>query len=591
MISSAILRFMKAFAKRLGYILLFSFVLLALAKGLYMMFWLLASEMNAAHHGWDGAIYTTVGRGILNGLTPYTDLFETKPPGMFLISALSLWLVDSIHLANVLQGVAEITIIVALIVPTVVACKTFRTGKTVFFIASTLVFGCLLVAYTVQQAGHFQSESFGAAALALYAAYTMSTRNYKSIPYILVSALCFAFAIGVKEPFIFIALAVSLLATRKPKDLLFTYFLPLGIALIAGTIFMVAIGYLRPYLEVYLPEMLSGRAGYFNVPVWYYIFLVSKLLGSLWSFSKPLAVAIVLVWSACIAFAASAWKSPQKVVSLFLVVASFTVLIVTLGARVEYVSEHGGSVSSLLVLLGVSMCVYVATTYALLHRFLSSEEKNDILKASAVFLGSILLTTYVMGSGGFLRQHYGFPVALYAVLYMMFVTYSIQSWSIVFHRWVYYLVTLLTGVGMVMLPIAHIKTDLQQRIAGDAGQRKVAAQVDAIMDACTYERYVLVGSTTFPYQHTTHSPIGPGFHRMEFVSVVDWRPPPIPYLLETFKENLQTVELAIVAPDFPTNVPPDLVNYISLHFTTTPPACASALPFESSAKLYYRLDE
>src|SRR2546422_741744 len=42
----------------------------------------------------DAYLYFTVGRGILNGLLPYKDLFETKPPGMFLLSALSLWITN-----------------------------------------------------------------------------------------------------------------------------------------------------------------------------------------------------------------------------------------------------------------------------------------------------------------------------------------------------------------------------------------------------------------------------------------------------------------------------------------------------------------
>lgn len=38
----------------------------------------------------DVLLYFAAGRGILNGLSPYIDIFETKPPGMFLLSALSL---------------------------------------------------------------------------------------------------------------------------------------------------------------------------------------------------------------------------------------------------------------------------------------------------------------------------------------------------------------------------------------------------------------------------------------------------------------------------------------------------------------------
>ncbi|MBI1934553.1 hypothetical protein HYS30_02700, partial [Candidatus Peregrinibacteria bacterium] len=41
---------------------------------------------------WDALIFFTIGRGILNGLTPYVDLFESKPPGIFFLAIASLLL-------------------------------------------------------------------------------------------------------------------------------------------------------------------------------------------------------------------------------------------------------------------------------------------------------------------------------------------------------------------------------------------------------------------------------------------------------------------------------------------------------------------
>src|SRR5262249_53570701 len=38
----------------------------------------------------DVLIYLTIGKGMLNGLHVYRDLFESKPPGIFLLSAISL---------------------------------------------------------------------------------------------------------------------------------------------------------------------------------------------------------------------------------------------------------------------------------------------------------------------------------------------------------------------------------------------------------------------------------------------------------------------------------------------------------------------
>ena len=43
-------------------------------------------ELSGVLHG-DAMIFQTVGRGILNGIKPYSGLFETKPPGIFLMHA------------------------------------------------------------------------------------------------------------------------------------------------------------------------------------------------------------------------------------------------------------------------------------------------------------------------------------------------------------------------------------------------------------------------------------------------------------------------------------------------------------------------
>jgi hypothetical protein len=54
---------------------------------------------------WDTHIYLTVGRGLLNGLKPYVDLFETKPPGIFFLSAFSLLVSGGLLICNILQAI------------------------------------------------------------------------------------------------------------------------------------------------------------------------------------------------------------------------------------------------------------------------------------------------------------------------------------------------------------------------------------------------------------------------------------------------------------------------------------------------------
>jgi hypothetical protein len=56
----------------------------ALAAGFHLA-QMLALEARGAINS-DGIAYLIVGRGILNGLRPYADLFESKPPGMYFLS-------------------------------------------------------------------------------------------------------------------------------------------------------------------------------------------------------------------------------------------------------------------------------------------------------------------------------------------------------------------------------------------------------------------------------------------------------------------------------------------------------------------------
>jgi hypothetical protein len=553
-------------------------VLIALTKGFWMAFLLLQSEMHPAHHGWDGAIYTAVGRGILNGLTPYVDLFETKPPGMYLISALSLWLFDDIRLGNILQGFVEIGLVMALLLPLLRVPSWLRRQDRLLFLAVTLVFGILLMAYTVERAGHFQSETFGTFLLTLYGALLFLTRGTKAWLRILGSTLCIALAIGIKEPFLFIALAICIIAVPRWRDWPRAYVLPLAAALAVGTLVMLLLGYLQPYLSIYLPEMIIGRAGYFGVPVWYYVFLANYPLQNIAQFSMPLVIAVTVLWFASLAYSAHAWESLRKAMSLFLSVGLFAALIAGLGIVVRKYAGQQDVADTLLFLSLSAVVLFIAIVVPLVRRFLGGEDASDVLSAVMRYIAALVLTLFVMGSGGFLTQHYGFPVALYAVLFMIFTLHTMEHWDVPFHRWMYMGVALLACAGVLLLPTSGIMPALQERIAAEDVHKNNARTIDLLMDSCGFDRYLMF-AVNVPYEHTRHSPFGPGFHRPEFSVPVSWRPPPIPYLQEGFQASVESTSFVILPREQSKEMPEKLAVYILEHFTQTPPACAaSAVP-------------
>src|SRR4051812_43685219 len=77
---------------------------LVAAKALIQLVLELTFQFHAPIGG-DASVYLAVGRGILNGLAPYRDLFEIKPPGMFWLAGLSLALGGDERLAVFLQVV------------------------------------------------------------------------------------------------------------------------------------------------------------------------------------------------------------------------------------------------------------------------------------------------------------------------------------------------------------------------------------------------------------------------------------------------------------------------------------------------------
>lgn len=64
------------------YAVILCVILIALAISFYRLSVIILYQVQMPAVS-DGAIYYAMGRGIVNGLTPYIDLFETKPPGIF----------------------------------------------------------------------------------------------------------------------------------------------------------------------------------------------------------------------------------------------------------------------------------------------------------------------------------------------------------------------------------------------------------------------------------------------------------------------------------------------------------------------------
>ena len=98
---------------------------------------------------------------MLNGLTPYADLFETKPPGIFLLHALSLKLFGSQFLVKLLQAIVLLGIPVLVVVPSIAFVQGRSNAQRRLISLTSILFGLLLALYTANQAGEGLTESYG----------------------------------------------------------------------------------------------------------------------------------------------------------------------------------------------------------------------------------------------------------------------------------------------------------------------------------------------------------------------------------------------------------------------------------------------
>ncbi|MDR2337788.1 MAG: hypothetical protein LBE20_03960 [Deltaproteobacteria bacterium] len=202
----------------------------------------------------DSSVYLAVGRGITNGLSLYKDLFEIKPPGIFILSALSFWLLDSPFLMNLLQ--AAVLIGIALI-PIVAYFLFTTTAYSLSKFAFAALSGLLLSLYSAYNAGEVQIESFGAvfsciAILALGSPYFLANKK----THLTIVALGMLCACGLKEPFLLPIFGASILFCSNFKDWVLKFFYPLLLAASAGIILLLLFGWFDGFMQ-YLQFMFS----------------------------------------------------------------------------------------------------------------------------------------------------------------------------------------------------------------------------------------------------------------------------------------------------------------------------------------------
>ncbi|MAE68549.1 MAG: hypothetical protein QF793_01130 [Candidatus Peribacteraceae bacterium] len=358
---------------------LFLLIALATCKGLYHLVSQAWYFFDGAYAG-DAKYYWTVGKALLNGFELYGDIFDTKPPGIYLLSALSFWMFDSGTLGfifNALMVLAYPLLFAGVAYLLAVDLPQTRKRNAVLFSA---LFGMLLSLYTAFQAQAWQVEWYGAFFASLYALALVS------VPHLAILTTCLVLAIGFKEPFALSLIGIALLLLPRKQDFIHRFAKPLGITAVAGVIGLLAFGYADGYFSTYLPSHF-GHHLVRSVPLWMRGLFIDIWVKYLWEYSYFFSVLVGILFVE--AFVQSR-RSGRPIVRAILIIIALYLALTAGNLRGYPVANHFVAVAPL----------YTALFLLMLKRVIA----EGFTSMSRIFMGVMVVTLLTIPmSDGFAR--------------------------------------------------------------------------------------------------------------------------------------------------------------------------------------------
>jgi hypothetical protein len=355
-----------------------------------------------------------------------------------------------------------------------------------------------------------------------------------------------------------------------------------------GAAIMAWTGILEPYLTIYMREMTQNRMHMFDMPVWAYIFYPMKVIRNAFSFSPVLTIGLLLVWFASLLFRTNAKEQMGRnilVICLPLTLAAYIYaeqVMMTLGVL------NGARDNDLIIPVYTFACVYCIAIWFLCS-VVDRERRWQTWEYFLLHAGVFLGTVYLIGSGGFLKQQFTFGITIYTALWFLFLRYAVaKSNEMYAEKWMQVIVGVLV-VAILSYQGGDITKKLQDETLQYQNDITVAKNIDALMDACSIDRYALY-AVPIPYHLTKHLPTGPAFSRLMFVFPIG-KKQIVPFLEKEWVARMLRAQI-VFAPlpkqpgeTFGTSadldIPDDVVAEMKKTFTLEQPTCAkgtSALP-------------
>jgi hypothetical protein len=355
-------------------------------------------------------IFWAIGQAMLNGYTLYEDIFESKPPIIFLLAALSLRLTGSPVLGTVLH-----TVLLAA-VPAGMAWYVLRRFReygvrSPALLAAGFLFATLIIRYLSRHPTAWAVEFYGLAALCLYFLVLADTRRFTVVRMGLLTLLL-GLSVGMKESFIIVAVAGACILCRSRTAWIRGVVIPSIAAGLVGVVTLALLGSLGAYLTVYLPEMLGYYTQRYYMPFIMKGLVFDFVFGDLMAFS-PLFLALCIVLLAVPEFLGATKEGrgayERWILSLFIVltlamlpavmffVGTTQALLLFLVARgLIAVFVRGGRISGHLPVIVASVLMLLTKYSCVIFRFLASGAGSDVASDACTSDGFITVLLFAI---------------------------------------------------------------------------------------------------------------------------------------------------------------------------------------------------
>lgn len=421
--------------------ILFSITLLASLKCIVMFFMRGIFFLYGARVP-DAQLYWTVGRAILNGFKPYIDIYENKPPGVFILSATSFYFFHDGTIGFVLDA------LILWILPALFAYFLYRSLRRTsavhinFWLRFTLIFfsGCLLLLYGSNVAGPWQTEFYASFFAILYVFLLWERQQKWTVSDTIFACALMLLSMGFKEPFFLTFIGIALCMITDRRKFFYCFVLPITLTACFSVFLLYALGYGHGYFQVHLLAMLGHRVVQYS-PILLRPFYLLKLLMNLWDFFPLFAIIPLLLFCSTVMIASR--SNVRRIVRIALLCFSFFIAYMSVGIGGDFQVHHfAGMVPYYFALL-----IIVSTYLNLLSR-------------------SLLLVISMC--------------TVLVALSFFFVPLSLSDQS-----------------------YADQLRDIRLE---DERAQTIAQSVDALLDACSIDRYFVIGEPRF-FSWTRHTPL------------------------------------------------------------------------------------